>query len=128
MAQEEPSLQRAGFWHTGIAVFVFWNLATLLGAVLGNALGDPRQWGLDAAAAAAFVALLWPRLRSRDAIATAVLAAFIACLASPFVPAGVPVILTVLAALIVGLSRSSPRAEKLESDGEGHLIGEDPLP
>ena len=31
--------------------------------VAGNALGDPRTYGLDAAVGAAFLALLWPRLR-----------------------------------------------------------------
>ena len=64
--------------------------------------------GLDAAAAAAFVALLWPRLRSRDATATAVLAVFIALLTSPFLPAGVPVILAAAAALVVGLRHPGP--------------------
>ena len=98
IAQPEPAAQRLGFWHTGIAVFLFWNLATLAGSLLGNALGDPRRWGLDAAAAAAFCALLWPRLRGRDPIATAVLAIFIALLSAPFVPAGVPVILSAVAA------------------------------
>ena len=54
---------RLGFWATGLAIFVLWNLSTLIGAVLGNAIGDPRDYGLDAAAPAAFLALLAPRLR-----------------------------------------------------------------
>ena len=41
---------------------MLWNLATLVGAVAGNAIGDPRTYGLDAAVGAAFLALLWPRL------------------------------------------------------------------
>lgn len=136
IAREEPGLQRTGFWHTGIAVFIFWNLATLGGAVLGNALGDPRRWGLDAAAAGAFCALLWPRLRSGDAIAAAVLAALIAGISSPVVPAGVPVILAALAAVLVGLARLGGRGgarpdehgTDLRDDGTGHLFGEGPLP
>jgi predicted branched-subunit amino acid permease len=128
IAQDAVPAKRLGFWHTGVAVFIFWNLATLAGALLGNALGDPRRFGLDAAAAAAFCALLWPRLRSRDAVATAVLAAFIAALSSPFVPAGVPVILAALAALVVGLGVRGPRGDRPRSDGHGHLVGEDPLP
>ena len=68
-------------------------------------VGDLRMYGLDAAAAAAFVALLWPRLRSGDAAATAVLAVFVALVASPFLPPGVPVILGALAAVVVGLRR-----------------------
>lgn len=107
---------RLGFWVTGLAVFAFWNLMTLVGAVVGNALGDPERWGLDAAAAAAFTALLWPRLRSRDAAATMVLAIAIALLTSPVLPVGVPVILTVLAALVVGLSGGGRHERPAEVD------------
>ena len=42
VAQPERSAQRLGFWGTGLAVFVLWNLTTILGAVVGNALGDPK--------------------------------------------------------------------------------------
>lgn len=104
IGQTSRTAGRIGFWVTGLSVFVFWNLMTLVGALVGNGLGDPEKWGLDAAAAAAFVALLWPRLRSRDAAATMVLAIAIALITSPLLPVGVPVILTVLAALVVGLS------------------------
>jgi predicted branched-subunit amino acid permease len=127
VAQPEPPAQRLGFWVTGIAVFLGWNLMTLVGALVGNALGDPRQWGLDAAAAAAFAALLWPRLRSRDAAATAVLAVFIALVTSPLLPAGVPVILAAVAALVVGL-RHPGRHERALEGGDGRLTGSDPVP
>jgi predicted branched-subunit amino acid permease len=100
--QTSTPQQRLGFWLTGAAVFVFWNSMTLLGAILGNALGDPSAWGLDAAAAAAFLGLLWPRLRERQALAVAALAFLIAVLATPSLPAGVPVILAGIAALVVG--------------------------
>jgi predicted branched-subunit amino acid permease len=100
--QTSTPQQRLGFWLTGAAVFVFWNSMTLLGAILGNALGDPSAWGLDAAAAAAFLGLLWPRLRERQALAVAALAFLIAVLTTPSLPAGVPVILAGIAALVVG--------------------------
>ncbi len=127
IAQPEPQAGRLGFWQTGIAVFVLWNSSTLLGALLGNALGDPRRLGLDAAAAAAFVALLWPRLKSRDATATAVLAIAIALLASPVLPAGVPVILAATAALVVGLRHPGRHEGPLEG-ADGTLPGSDPTP
>ncbi|KGN42074.1 AzlC family ABC transporter permease [Knoellia aerolata] len=104
VGQENRHAGRLGFWATGLTVFALWNLMTLVGAYVGNALGEPERWGLDAAAAAAFTALLWPRLRSRDAAATMVLAVAIALLTSPLLPVGVPVILTVLAAAVIGLS------------------------
>jgi predicted branched-subunit amino acid permease len=127
IAQPEPPAQRLGFWQTGVAVFVLWNASTLAGSLLGNAFGDPRTLGLDAAAAAAFLALLWPRLRSRDATATAVLAAFVALLTSPLLPAGVPVILAAAAALVVGLRRPGRHEGPLEG-ADGALPGSDPTP
>lgn len=101
-AQVEPKNQVKGFWLTGLSVFVFWNLMTLAGAVLGDALGDPRAWGLDAAAAAAFLGLLWPRLVERQALAVAAAAMLIATITTPALPAGAPVLLAGVVAVLVG--------------------------
>ena len=95
-------LVRLGFWTTGLAVFVLWNLATVLGAVVGDALGDPRRYGLDAAAAAAFLGLLWPRLRSARPAAVAAAAALVALGLLPVVPPGVPVLAAALVAVLLG--------------------------
>lgn len=103
LAQPDVAARRTGFWWTGWAVFAFWNLTTLVGAVVGNAIGEPERWGLDAAAAAAFTGLLWPRLRDSLARATAVLAGLIALLAYSATPAGVPVLLAAVAAVVLGL-------------------------
>jgi predicted branched-subunit amino acid permease len=105
VGQPEAPAGRFGFWATGIGVFVCWNLATFLGAVVGDQLGDPRTYGLDAAAAAAFCALLWPRLKSRDAFAIAVVAGVIAVVVAPHAPAGVPVLVAAFAALIAAFWR-----------------------
>jgi predicted branched-subunit amino acid permease len=102
-SQESLADQRKGFWITGVSVFIFWNLLTLIGALLGNALGDPKAWGLDAAAAAAFLGLLWPRLKQRQALAVAALAFLVAVVTTPSLPAGVPVILAGVVAVVVGL-------------------------
>ncbi|NYJ31050.1 AzlC family ABC transporter permease [Galbitalea soli] len=101
-AQSTPAAQRAGFWYTGILLFVGWNIATLVGALIGNLLGDVRQYGLDAAAAAAFVGLLWPRLRRRQPIIVAAAAAVIAAVLTPSLPAGVPILVAALVAVVVG--------------------------
>lgn len=98
-AQDDPDEERRGFWTAGVAVYLLWNLFTLVGAVAGTALGDPRAWGLDGAAAAAFLGLLWPRLRGRDPIAVAVVCALTTVVAVPFVPGGVPIILAAAVAV-----------------------------
>ena len=97
-AQDDFKSQRVGFWATGIAVFVFWNLATLLGALAGDFLGSAETWGLDAAAAAAFLGLVWPKLKDNKTLALA--ASVVAVVGSLFLPAGVPVLLAVLIALV----------------------------
>jgi predicted branched-subunit amino acid permease len=93
---------RRGFWLTGAAVFVFWNSLTFAGSLLGNALGDPSVYGLDAAAAAAFLGLLWPRLRAMQPMVVAVAAAVVAVLLTPILPAGIPILLSAIVALGVG--------------------------
>lgn len=102
ISQETPHLRRLGFWLTGLGVLVGWNLTTLAGALLGDVLGDPKTWGLDAAAAAAFLALLWPRLRERQAIAVGVAAAVVAAGLTPFLLPGLPVLVAALVAVVVG--------------------------
>ena len=96
---------RLGFWATGLAVFLLWNLATLVGAVAGREIGDPRDLGLDAAVPAAFLALLAPRLRSRALWSTALLGAAIAVAVVPVVPAGVPVLVAALVAVVAVVVR-----------------------
>jgi predicted branched-subunit amino acid permease len=97
-AQTDISKQKLGFWLTGIAVFVFWNGATLLGAVAGNQIGSVEQWGLDAAAAAAFLGLLWPQIKKNWQLS--ILGAGIAIVSTPVLPAGVPILIAAGAALI----------------------------
>ena len=87
---------------TGLAIYIGWNTSTLAGALLGDVLGDPRAYGLDAAAAAAFLALLWPRLRRRQAIAVGVAAAIVATALTPTLMPGLPVLIAALVAIIVG--------------------------
>jgi predicted branched-subunit amino acid permease len=96
---------RLGFWSTGLAVFLLWNLATLIGAVAGREIGDPRDLGLDAAVPAAFLALLSPRLRGRSLWWIALLGAAVAVAVVPVVPAGVPVLVAALVAVVAVVVR-----------------------
>lgn len=102
LAQTSPRARTIGFWATGIAIYVGWNLTTLAGALVGDVLGDPKAYGLDAAAAAAFLALLWPRLRRRQAVAVGAAAAVVATVATPVMSPGLPVLVAALVAIVVG--------------------------
>jgi predicted branched-subunit amino acid permease len=102
----QPTLrgQRAGFWATGAIIYIGWNLTTFIGALLGDLVGDVRMYGLDAAAAAAFLGLLWPRLTALQPIAVAVGAAVVAAVLIPWLPPGLPVLAAALVALVVGIT------------------------
>ncbi|GAB3602285.1 AzlC family ABC transporter permease [Microbacterium aureliae] len=102
LAQPVARARTVGFWVTGIGIWVGWNLSTLAGALLGDVLGDIRAYGLDAAAAAAFLALLWPRLRRRQPIVVGIAAAVVATILTPVLMPGLPVLVAAVVAVVVG--------------------------
>jgi len=97
---------RTGFWLTGIGVFIFWNVFTLLGALGAKALGDPASFGLDAAVPAAYLGLLWPRLQTNFLRIVATASMIFALLVTSWLPAGLPIIMSVLVAISFGWRES----------------------
>jgi 4-azaleucine resistance transporter AzlC len=105
LAQPTVELGRRAFYTVGVTLFVCWQAGTAIGAFAGGAIGDPRATGIDAAFPAGILAFLVPQLRSRSAVAAAASGAAIALLATPFAPAGAPILLAGLGAgagLVVG--------------------------
>jgi predicted branched-subunit amino acid permease len=98
-------------------LYAGWNIATLAGALLGDVLGDVRTWGLDAAAAAAFLGLVWPRLRAGEPIAVALGAGFVTALLLPALPAGVPILVVAALTIVLALIRHR-QSPALPSEGE----------
>jgi 4-azaleucine resistance transporter AzlC len=119
--RESTEAARLGFLTTGVSVFVLWNLATAIGAVAGEAVGDPRTYGLDAAVGAAFLALLWPRLKDRRNILVAALAAAVALSMVPLTAPGVPVLAAGGVALLVGVL--ARRQDPTEIPGPDDVAG-----
>jgi predicted branched-subunit amino acid permease len=103
--QENDADRRRGFYVTGIGVYIFWNLFTFLGALGASAIGDPSVWGLDAAVPAAFCGLIWPRLKNKTHFVVSAVAIAWALLLTPITPAGIPIITTVILAVIFGMKR-----------------------
>lgn len=110
IAQTGLHNQRRGFWLTGAGIFVGWNIMTAVGALVGDALGDPRMWGLDAAAAAAFLGLLWPRIQSGQPIAVAAVSAVVTVIAVPTVPPGIPILVAAATGLVLALATERRRS------------------
>ena len=103
--QENDADRRRGFYITGVGVYIFWNLFTFLGALGASAIGDPSVWGLDAAVPAAFCGLIWPRLKNKTHFIVSAVAIAWALALTPISPAGIPIITTVILAVIFGLKR-----------------------
>jgi 4-azaleucine resistance transporter AzlC len=83
-----------------------WVGGTLIGVLVGEAIADPGQLGLDAIFPAFFLALLVNELRAgRLAVAAAALGATIAITLTPIAPAGLPIMAACLAALLGLASR-----------------------
>lgn len=102
VGQDSTQERRRGFWAAGVGVFIFWVGFTALGAVAGDRIGNLEALGLDGAAVAAFVGLLWPHLRSRRPVAVAVVAAVVTLALVPVVPAGLPILGAALVAALSG--------------------------
>ena len=101
--QDEPRWRRYGFLAGGLAVFTVWNLTTIAGVLLASVDDDfITDLGLDVAAPAAFLALLWPRLvgdGGAQGRRIAVAGGLIAAAAVPLAPPGIPILLAGLGVL-----------------------------
>lgn len=115
-AQDDPDAQRAAFWITGLSVYVFWNLGTLIGALAGSAI-NPKTFGLDAAIPSAFVAMLWPQLRTIRGRIAALLGAGICLATIPLLPIGLPILAASLA-ILVGVPTSDPSVDEIHEEVE----------
>ncbi len=109
LAQPDQAAGRKAFSATFCTLYLTWNLATLAGAVGAGKIGSPQSFGIDVVGPAAFIALIYPRLRAgRTERAVALAAVAIALGLTTVLPAGVPVILASFAAL--GGALMSPAA------------------
>ena len=113
LAQADPRRREAAYWLTGASLFVAWNTGTVLGVLLGAAVGDPMRYGLDAAFPAALIALLLPRLREPIGLRVGLLGAAVAVAATFVLPPGLPVLLALVA--LVAAWRAPVRARRSAS-------------
>ena len=102
VGQPSRQAQRYAFWTAGMLLFTLWNLGTLAGALIGSAV-DPSALGLDVAAPAAFLALIWGTLKKAENRWVALVAAALALAIVPIVPAGLPVLSAAVVAVVAGL-------------------------
>jgi 4-azaleucine resistance transporter AzlC len=97
IAQDEPERRRAAYWLCGLGILVCWPVGAALGALLGSVVRDTDALGLDAMFPAVIVALILPAMKERTLPRTALAGAGLALAVTPFLPAGLPVLIALAA-------------------------------
>ena len=108
LAQDDLPRKRAAYWACGLGVLICWPGGAVLGALIGSAVHDTNAFGLDAMFPAVILALIVPDLRDRMTLRAALAGAAIALVATPFLPAGLPVLLALAAVLLLVREQRSP--------------------
>ncbi|GAB0104643.1 AzlC family ABC transporter permease [Nocardia sp. JMUB6875] len=119
MAQPDRDRRRAAYWLCGLAVLAAWPLGAAIGAVLGSVVPDPNAFGLDAVFPAVLFSLVLPALREPLTRTAALAGAAVAAATTPFLGAGLPVLLALTAVLLV-----VRRAGAAESDSSDETTAE----
>jgi predicted branched-subunit amino acid permease len=107
LAQEDLPRKRAAYWACGLGVLLCWPAGAVLGALIGGVIRNTGAFGLDAMFPAVILALIVPALRDRVTLRAALLGAVIALAATPFLPAGLPVLLALGALLTVRYQKAT---------------------
>jgi 4-azaleucine resistance transporter AzlC len=109
LAQEDLPRQRSAYWACGLGVLLCWPAGAVLGALIGSVIGNTGVFGLDAMFPAVILALIVPALRDRVTARAALAGAAIALASTPFLPAGLPVLLALAGVLGIVASKRATR-------------------
>lgn len=98
LSQTSLARKRAAYWTAGVGILLCWPAGTMAGAVIGSIVHDTAAFGLEAVFPASILALILPALREQTIRRAAIAGAAIALTATPFLPAGVPELLSLAGA------------------------------
>lgn len=96
----DPAAVVRTFWWATAAMHAGWYLGTFVGVFLGNVIGDAQRLGLDAVFPAALLAIIANLLRQRSGAVAAVVGGGLCAALLPWAPAGVPIILSLVGAVV----------------------------
>ena len=113
LAQPDLPRKRAAYWACGLGVLACWPGGAVLGGLIGSAVHDTNAFGLDAMFPAVILALIVKDLRDARTLRAALAGAAVALAATPFLPAGLPVLLALTALLLlVRAPAANPQADR----------------
>ncbi|NBN64904.1 AzlC family ABC transporter permease [Pannonibacter tanglangensis] len=110
LKDSDPDRSRALYWACALTLFLSWNAGTAVGAVMGETLGDAASLGLDAAFPAVLLALVLPALKDPRTRRAAGIGAAAGLALTPYLPAGVPVLVS-LVGLVALLGRRQTQTQ-----------------
>ncbi|KAA5971458.1 AzlC family ABC transporter permease [Pantoea sp. M_9] len=99
ISQPELQQRRVAYWLCGLGIFAIWPLTVIGGAMIGRFIPDVSAIGLDAVFPAILIALIFPALRKRRTRIPALAGTALSVAVTPFVPAGMPVLFSLLGLL-----------------------------
>ena len=108
-AETDPTTRRTAFWISGAILYASWNIGTLLGALVGTSI-NPSDFGLDAAFPVMFTAMIAPHFRTSAGRKAALFGAVAAVALAPFMPIGLPILVSALGMLFGIKPTSSEQA------------------
>ncbi len=73
-AQKNPDLKKWYLLGSEVAMYSNWQVVTWIGIVVGQAIADPRSWGLDFALVVTFIGMLVPMIKGRPTLAAVIVA------------------------------------------------------
>ncbi|WP_306321439.1 MULTISPECIES: AzlC family ABC transporter permease [unclassified Streptomyces] len=114
MSEKDPARGRAAYWACGLGILVCWPVGATIGGVAGTVIEDTDAFGLDAMFPAILLALILPALRAEsDKRRAALTGAVIALAATPFLPAGLPVLLALVGLVTTAVPGKAGKAGKV---------------
>lgn len=91
----------AYYWGLALGLWATWTIGTVIGALVGNSIGDPAAYGLDFAFTAMFIAILASFWRGWRTGAVLLSSGLVSAVAKTFVPGAWYVVLGGLAGVAV---------------------------
>ncbi|BDH44109.1 branched-chain amino acid ABC transporter permease [Salmonella enterica subsp. enterica serovar Choleraesuis] len=102
ISQSTHEQRKAAFWLCGLGIALFWPLGVIIGGFLGQIIPSQEVIGLDAVFPAVMFALVLPMLKNRLTRNRSLAGAGIALASTPFVAAGLPVLLALFGLIVKG--------------------------
>lgn len=105
LSQRQAARRKAAFWTCGIGIFICWPLGAFAGGLIGSSIGDTDAFGLDAMFPTVLLALVLPSLTDGRTRLAVIIGAVIAVATTPLLPAGMPVLLSLISLIFIAVKR-----------------------